>query len=90
MQRLRQMPTALSGFLTRRGFADRYACDADVDLSDFRFVRVLAVFKLAVIFHQLHLRYCTGATADPRYVEFGALADGTLEFAHTVAAGRIF
>jgi aminoglycoside phosphotransferase (APT) family kinase protein len=90
MQRLRQMPTALPGFLTRQAFAERYARAAGVDLSDFRFVRVLAIFKLAVIFHQLHLRYRTGATADPRYAEFGALADGILEFGHTVAAGHIF
>ena len=32
------------------------------DLSDFRFHRVLAMLKLAVIFHQLHARYRQGAT----------------------------
>ncbi|MGU7778636.1 phosphotransferase family protein [Burkholderia sp. PU8-34] len=90
MQRLRQMPTAQPGFLTRQAFAERYAQVAGADLSDFRFVRVLAIFKLAVIFLQLHLRYRSGATADPRYAAFGSLADGILEFAHTVAAGHIF
>jgi aminoglycoside phosphotransferase (APT) family kinase protein len=90
MQRLRQMPTALPGFPTRQAFAERYARAAGIDLSDFRFLRVLTIFKLAIIFHQLHLRYRSGATTDARYAQFGELADGILEFAHWVAAGSIF
>jgi aminoglycoside phosphotransferase (APT) family kinase protein len=90
MQRLGQMPTALPGFPSRQAFAERYARAAGLDLSDFRFLRVLAIFKLATIFHQLHLRYRSGATADPRYAAFGELADGILEFAQMVATGRIF
>lgn len=90
MQQLRQMPTAQPGFPSRQSVAERYASAAGRDLADFRFYRVLAIYKLAVIFHQLHQRYRIGATTDARYAEFGALADGILVFAHTVACGDTF
>jgi aminoglycoside phosphotransferase (APT) family kinase protein len=90
MHALRQMPTGAPGFPGRQDVAARYARQTGRDLSDFRFHRVLAIFKLATIFHQLHLRYRTGATQDPRYADFGSLADGILEFAHLVARGHIF
>jgi aminoglycoside phosphotransferase (APT) family kinase protein len=90
MHTLRQMPTAHPGFPTREQAAQAYAKATGRDLSDFRFYRVLAMFKLAVIFHQLHARYRQGATQDPRYAAFGELADGILEFTHTVAKGEVF
>lgn len=90
MQALRQMPTAHPGFLTREQVALAYAAATGRDLSDFRFYRVLAMFKLATIFHQLHARFRNGATLDPRYAAFGAVADGILEFTHTVAQGDTF
>lgn len=90
MHTLRQMPTAHPGFPTREQAAQAYAKATGRDLSDFRFYRVLAMFKLAVIFHQLHARYRQGATQDPRYAGFGELADGILEFTHTVARGDTF
>ena len=90
MHTLQQMPTAHPGFPTREEAAKAYAKASGRDLSDFRFYRVLAMLKLAVIFHQLHARYRQGATQDPRYAGFGALADGILEFTHTVARGDVF
>ena len=90
MLELRQMPTASPGFPTRQQAAEIYAGRAGRDLSNFRFYRVLACFKLAVIFHQLHARYRSGATTDPRYERFGRLADGILEFTWTIAKGDIF
>lgn len=90
IQALQQMPTAYPGFPTRQQAAQAYAKATGRDLSDFRFYRVLAMFKLAVIFHQLHARYRHGATQDPRYAGFGKLADGILEFTHTVASGDVF
>lgn len=90
MQRLRQMPTAHPGFPNREQAAFQYAKRTGRDLSNFSFYRVLAIFKLAVIFHQLHAGYRLGATTDPRYAEFGDLADGILEFASLVARGDIF
>ncbi len=90
MQRMRQMPTAQPGFPTRHEAALAYAAATGRDLSDFRFHRVLAQFKTAVIFQQLHARWRTGATQDQRYTEFGQLAEGLLEFAHAIARNRTF
>jgi len=90
MQDLRQMPTAAPGFWTREQAALRYAALTGRDLSDIRFHRVLGIMKLGVIFLQLHALHVRGATADPRYAAFGPLADGLLEFALEVKAGRIF
>lgn len=89
MQRLMQMPSG-AGFPSRRALAERYAKLTHRDLSNFQFYRVLAIFKLAVIFQQLHQRYRDGATDDPRYAEFGAVTDGVLEFAQLVARGELF
>jgi aminoglycoside phosphotransferase (APT) family kinase protein len=89
MRRLRQMPSGV-GFPTRRALAERYAKAMGRDLGNFQFYRVLAIFKLAIIFQQLHQRYREGATRDPRYADFGAIADGVLEFALLVARGERF
>lgn len=90
MHELKQMPTAAPGFPTRREIAVRYASMTRRDLADFQFYRVLAILKLAVIFQQLHQRYRSGATHDPRYAGFGTLTDGILEFALLVARGELF
>lgn len=87
---LRQMPTAGGGFPGREWAAQTYSRKTGRDLSDFQFYRVLATFKLAVIFHQLHDQYRCGATQDMRYAAFGKLADGILEAAHLIAHGRMF
>mgnify|MGYP001596994033 CR=1 FL=1 len=89
MQQLRQMPSAAPGFPSRREAAALYARLTAADLSDFRFHRVLGLFKLGVVFHQLHARYRQGQ-ADARYAGFGAVADGVLEFAQAVAHGEHF
>ncbi len=90
MHTLRQMPTAAPGFWTREQAALRYAALTGRDLSDIRFHRALGILKLGVIFLQLHALHVRGATADPRYAGFGALAAGLLEFAQEVRAGRVF
>lgn len=90
MHRLQQMPTALPGFPTRQQAAEAYAAATGRDLSDFRFHRVLAQFKTAVIFQQLHARWHSGATREARYAGLGAVAEGLLEFAHDIARNRIF
>ena len=70
--------------------AGRYAALTGRDLSDMRFHRVLGILKLGVIFLQPHALHQRGATADPRYIAFGPLAGGLLEFAMEVKAGRVF
>lgn len=90
MQRMAQMPTAQPGFPTRQQAAEAYAAATGIDLSDFRFHRVLAQFKTAVIFQQLHARWRSGVTVDARYADFGVLAEGLLQFAQDIAAQRVF
>jgi aminoglycoside phosphotransferase (APT) family kinase protein len=90
MQELKQMPTGGYGFPTRQAIAEAYAQATGRDLSHFLFHRVLAMFKLAVIFYQLHHRYAQGATDDARYAGFGRLADGIVEFAYAIAKGHVF
>jgi hypothetical protein len=43
-----------------------------------------------VVFLQLHARWRRGATCDPRFARFGALAEGLLEMTHDIARGRMF
>jgi aminoglycoside phosphotransferase (APT) family kinase protein len=90
MHELNQMPTGQGGFPSRQQVAERYARATGRDLSNFQFHRVLAVFKLSVIFQQLHQRYRIRATSDPRYAAFGQLADGILEFAELITRGELF
>jgi aminoglycoside phosphotransferase (APT) family kinase protein len=90
MQQLRQMPTAGYGFPTREVVAADYAARTGRDLSGFKWYRVLTSFRVAVIFMQLHRRYREGGAGDPRFMEFGTLAEGLLDFSHEIAQGRVF
>ena len=90
MHRLAQMPTARTGFLTREQVAQAYAHSTGGTLDDFKAYRVLGMFKLGVVFHQLHARFRSGEVTDPRYAPFGDLADELLHFAHLVVQDRIF
>lgn len=90
MHELAQMPTAARGFMSRETAANAYAELTGCDLSDFVFYRVLAMFKLGVVFLQLHARHRRGATRDPRYAGFRKLAEGLLDFTLDVAAAKVF
>ncbi|MBN8909006.1 MAG: hypothetical protein J0H99_20825, partial [Rhodospirillales bacterium] len=67
-----------------------YARITGRDVSDFLFHRVLAMYKLSVIFLQLGLRYRTGATTDPRYAPLSGIGTGILQFTHEIAQRRAF
>ncbi|WP_372656702.1 phosphotransferase family protein [Hydrogenophaga sp.] len=88
MHELGQMPTAGYGFPTRFEVVQAYARATGRDVSNLAFYRVLCIFKLSVVFMQLHARYRSGATTDPRYSRFGELSRGLLEFTHDLAQGR--
>ncbi len=88
MHRLRQMPTALSGFASRTAMIAAYAAATGRDVSDFQFYRVLTMFKLGVVFLQLGAQWRRGATIDPRYKDFSALGDDLLYFTREIAMGR--
>jgi len=89
MHKLNQMPTAAPGFPTRAEAMEAYARASGRDLADFAFQRVLGQFRLSVVFAQLHRRWREGGTNDPKFAEFGSLADGLLEFSHEIAQGRV-
>ncbi len=89
MHRLAQMPTTLPGFPSRDEVVELYAAQAAIDVSDFKVFRVLAMYKLAVVFLQLHAVYCTGAKTDPRYQDFDRLGEELFLFTRDVAQNRV-
>lgn len=80
MHQLNQMPTALPGFPTRAHVLQMYAERTGLDISQFRYYRVLALFKLCVVFKQLHARFERGEAVSPHYETFGPLSEGLIEF----------
>jgi len=85
---LNQMPTGSLGSMRRAEARDLYAKLTGRDLTDFRFHRVLGMFKLAVVFEQLFAQYRRGTVTDPKYRPFEAVAHGVMKMAHEVARGR--
>jgi len=90
MRRLAQMPTARAAFLTREQAAQAYGQLTGRALSGFKVYRVTAMFKLAVIFYQLHALHRTAGVADDRYAGFARLADELLDFTLEVARDKYF
>jgi len=87
---MEQMPADEGGFIPREEAVATYAALTGRDMSDFLFHRVLAMYKLGVIFLQLGLRWRSGATTEPRYAGLTAIGTGIVEFAHEIAQGRAF
>ncbi len=90
MHRMAQMPSTAPGFPTREQAARDYADLTGRELGDFHTFRVLAMFKLGVVFLQLHALYRTGRISDERYAGFGTLGVELLDFTREIAAGRVF
>jgi aminoglycoside phosphotransferase (APT) family kinase protein len=90
MHDMQQMPAVEARLCPRQEAVSTYARITGRDVSDFVFHRVLAMYKLAVIFLQLGLRYRTGATTEPRYAPLTAIGTGILDFTHDIAQGRAF
>src|SRR3546814_17206866 len=76
MRELRQMPTAADGFRSRERMVRDYAQRTGRAVSLFKFHRLLAPFKLAPGFRQVHHRHLTGTADDPRFPGFGPPAPG--------------
>jgi aminoglycoside phosphotransferase (APT) family kinase protein len=90
MHDMAQMPADEACLYPRQQAVAEYARLTGRDVSNFLFYRVLAMYKLAVIFLQLGQRWRTGATTDPRYEPLSAIGTGILEFTHEIAQGRAF
>jgi aminoglycoside phosphotransferase (APT) family kinase protein len=89
MHELGQMPTAQPGFPSRDEVLQAYASRTGTDLSGFRFYRVLAMFKLTVVFMQLHVRYLRGDVTQEKFRIFGKLSAGLLDCTRAMCAGEI-
>ncbi|MSO90725.1 MAG: phosphotransferase family protein [Acetobacteraceae bacterium] len=85
-----QMPSVEAGFPPRSEAVKMYAAMTGRDMSNFKFYRVLALYKLGVIFLQLGHRYRIGQTSDARYQHLSRIGSGILEFTHDVVADRAF
>ena len=90
MHDMAQMPSVEAGLCPRAEAVAAYAKLTGRDVSNVLFHRVLAMYKLSVIFLQLGLRWRSGATTDPRYAPFSAIGTGILQFTHEIAQGRAF
>lgn len=84
---LRQMPTTRPGFWTRAQVAERYAALSGREIGDLHAMRVLALFKLAVVFIQLHGQWVRGAVRDERYATFGRLGGDMLLLTRDISHG---
>ncbi|MFC4595731.1 phosphotransferase family protein [Sphingobium tyrosinilyticum] len=85
---LDQMPTARSGFLSREDAANAYAASSGRSLDNFRLHRVLAIFRLAVVFHQLAALKVNNPAATPQQAALNP--DDLFIFALDVARGKMF
>jgi aminoglycoside phosphotransferase (APT) family kinase protein len=86
MLALRQMPTALPGFPTRAEVMELYARRSGLRLDEFKYYRVLALFKLCVVFQQLYQRYLRGQSRNEKAASFGTLTAGLIDFSEHVLA----
>lgn len=84
MHEMAQMPTAAPGFQRRDEVVALYAARTGRDVSDFPVLRVLAMFKLATVFHQLYATYGQGPDAREDYSDLDRLARELYEFTHTM------
>ena len=89
MHELKQLPTAAPGFQSRTEIVAIYARATGADVSDYPVLRVLAIFKLAVVLLQLHALWQRGAAKGADYAGLAVIATGLLQFARDVAAGRM-
>lgn len=88
MHDMRQLPTAAPGFPTRSEVVATYGQLTGRDVSDFPALRVLAMFKLAVVLLQLYALWDRGAAKGDDYKPMQRIATELLAFAKDVAEGR--
>ena len=88
MHQLAQMPTVAPGFPTRQSMVAAYAAATGYPVDDYQVLRVLGMFKLSIIFLQLHALYLSGRRSDPRYGRFGSLGNALLHYTMEIANGN--
>ena len=88
MLQLGQMPTASIGFARRQDIIDIYASKSGRDVANIKYYRVLAQFRLAVVFKQIFEKYKEQENLTSNVSRFDSLSLGLLEFAVQVAKGE--
>jgi aminoglycoside phosphotransferase (APT) family kinase protein len=88
MHDMKQLPTAAPGFPRRDEVVMEYARLTGRDVSDFPVLRVLAMFKLAVVLLQLHALWKRGAAKGDDYAGLDRIATELLVFSKDAAQGR--
>ena len=88
MHDMKQLPTAAPGFPTRREVVAAYARATGTDISDYPVLRVLAMFKLAVVLLQLDALWRRGAAKGADYASLSRIAGELLAFTWDVARTR--
>lgn len=88
LHRMRQMPTAQSGFWRREEVLAAYLHLTNRAVADFAFYRVLSVFRSGVVFLQLYDRFRREPAADNRCAEFAMLGAELIDHAFEIARGR--
>lgn len=88
MHALKQLPTAAPGFPRRSEVVETYARMTGHDVSDYPVLRVLAMFKLAVVLLQLHALWRRGAAKGDAYAGLADTARDLLDLTRDAAAGR--
>lgn len=77
----RTMPTHLPGFFTRKEVVARYARRSGREPAHIRYYEIFALFKLAVIVQQIHVRWLRGQTRDNRFADYGGRVKSLIQAA---------
>jgi aminoglycoside phosphotransferase (APT) family kinase protein len=88
MHLMRQMPTAQPGFWRRGEVITAYHRLTGRVIDDFRFHRVLSIFRSAIVFLQLFDRYRRDPGPNLRSADFDTLGRELLDYAFEIARGR--
>jgi aminoglycoside phosphotransferase (APT) family kinase protein len=87
---MQQMPSLADGFLSREQAVDYYCALTGASMSHFRFFRVLAQFKLAVVVLQLYARYRKAPEAFPQFALFSPAAEALFSLCDDLTIGKYF
>ncbi len=82
LQAIRQLPTQLPGMMTRQQVIDRYASSCQINPDNLGFYQVFGQFRLAVIVQQIYYRFANGQTSNPKFSQFGQIAQVLINHAN--------
>jgi aminoglycoside phosphotransferase (APT) family kinase protein len=78
----------LAGAMSKEDVIARYAARTGFEVSELGFYEALALFRIAVIVQQIHIRWRRGQTTDERFSVLGALVAPIADAALGIVEGR--